>query len=70
MKNLILLSLIPIVFVFVLVVTYLLISIAGMMFLPYKDIITNEIWFIVYTMFFGMWWSGYIAVEYYEWTEK
>lgn len=69
MKNLLLLSLTPIVFAAVLVITFLIISIGGILFYPYGEIISNETWFIVYTMFFGMWWSGFIAIEYGNWTQ-
>ena len=66
MKNLIKISMIPVVFITTLMLTFLFTSIVGTLFVSYKEVITNVNWFIVFTMFFGMWWSGYVCVLYYE----
>jgi len=66
MKLLLLKTFIPILFIIVLGITFLLTSILGCLWAPYKDIITEPNWFIIYSMFFGIWFSGYICNEYWE----
>lgn len=44
---------------------FLLLSLVGMLFTPYSEIISNHNWFMVYAMFLGWWLSIFPAREYY-----
>lgn len=47
------------------VLFFLLLSLIGVFFNPYSEIITNHNWFMVYTMFLGWWLAIFPAREYY-----
>jgi len=47
------------------VLFFLLLSLIGVFFTPYSEIITNHNWFMVYTMFLGWWLAIFPAREYY-----
>jgi hypothetical protein len=44
---------------------FLLLSLVGMLFTPYLEIISNYNWFTVYAMFLGWWLAYFPAREYY-----
>ena len=52
------------------VLFFLLLSLIGVFFNPYSEIITNHNWFMVYDMFLGWWLSIFPAREYYIHHEK
>jgi uncharacterized membrane protein len=52
------------------VLFFLLLSLIGVFFTPYSEIITNHNWFMVYTMFLGWWLAIFPAREYYISQEK
>lgn len=47
------------------VLFFLLLSLIGVFFTPYSEIITNHGWFMVYAMFLGWWLAIFPAREYY-----
>ena len=47
------------------VLFFLLLSLIGVFFNPYSEIITNHNWFMVYAMFLGWWLAIFPAREYY-----
>jgi len=47
------------------VLFFLLLSLIGVFFTPYSEIITNHNWFMVYSMFLGWWLAIFPAREYY-----
>jgi hypothetical protein len=47
------------------VLFFLLLSLIGVFFTPYSEIITNHNWFMVYAMFLGWWLAIFPAREYY-----
>jgi hypothetical protein len=47
------------------VLFFLLLSLIGVFFNPYSEIITNHNWFMVYSMFLGWWLAIFPAREYY-----
>ena len=49
---------------------YLMLSLIGALFYPYKEVINNSDWFIVYTLFFGWWLAMFPAREYYVKNEE
>ena len=52
------------------VLFFLLLSLIGVFFNPYSEIITNHNWFMVYAMFLGWWLAIFPAREYYIYHEK
>ena len=52
------------------VLFFLLLSLIGVFFTPYSEIITNHNWFMVYAMFLGWWLAIFPAREYYISQEK
>ena len=52
------------------VLFFLLLSLIGVFFTPYNEIITNHNWFMVYAMFLGWWLAIFPAREYYIHHEK
>lgn len=52
------------------VLFFLLLSLIGVFFTPYSDIVTNHNWFMVYAMFLGWWLAIFPAREYYISQEK
>jgi hypothetical protein len=52
------------------VLFFLLLSLIGVFFTPYSEIITNHNWFMVYSMFLGWWLAIFPAREYYISQEK
>lgn len=52
------------------VLFFLLLSLIGVFFTPYSEIITSHNWFMVYAMFLGWWLAIFPAREYYVHHEK
>jgi len=61
MKSFILIS----IYITAFVMFFLLLSLVGMFFTPYSEIISNHNWFMVYAMFLGWWLAIFPAREYY-----
>ena len=65
MKSIILIS----IYITSFVLFFLLISLVGILFTPYTEIVTNHNWFMIYAMFLGWWLSIFPAREYYVYNE-
>lgn len=65
MKSIILIS----IYITSFVLFFLLISLVGILFTSYQEIITNHNWFMLYAMFFGWWLSIFPAREYYVYNQ-
>lgn len=64
MKELTLISLAPVVFLLNLLIPFLLLSVVGIMWMPFEEIISNIDWFGTYTVLCGLWWSILITYLY------
>lgn len=65
MKSIILIS----IYITSFVLFFLLISLVGILFTPYTEIVTNHNWFMLYAIFLGWWLSIFPAREYYVYNE-
>ena len=66
MKNLTLILLIPIIFTIGLIIPFLFISLIKCLWNSYLEIISDQYWFALYTMFFGIWFAGALTSTYVE----
>lgn len=49
---------------------FLILSCIGMLWEPYREVISNPNWFIVYTIFLGWWLAMFPTMEYYNLHKK
>ena len=70
MKRLILWLLFPVVAVIAFIIPYLVISLIGLLFASYGEVISNINWFVVYIILIGSWWTMIFCHEYSDFIDK
>ena len=53
-------------YLFAFALFYFVLSLFGMLWLPYRTVITDVDWFIAYTMILGWWLAAMSCIDYYD----